>query len=319
MGGLIGFLKRLVKVPLEARFGRLDARYAHARRLKSIPPIREALATIQRRWPASASTPEDAPVFILSAGWRSGSTLLQRLVMSDKRVLLWGEPYARSDLVRVLSESLRIFTAEYPRTDWFIDQGFQTGSAELSDQWIANLYPPPPDLAAAHRAFFQRLYAEPVLARGYSRWGFKEVRLGIEQAVYLKWLYPGAKFLFLYRDPYKAYRSYRIWRDWYYRWPQEPIFTPRQFGELWRSLVSGYLEGSQEIGGMLVKYEDLVDRRLDLAAMSGFLGLALAEQALVQQVSGRGVTPDPVPGSELRKLRRAVDPLAERLGYAPES
>jgi hypothetical protein len=27
---------------------------------------------------------DEAPIFLLSAGWRSGSTLLQRLLMSDK-------------------------------------------------------------------------------------------------------------------------------------------------------------------------------------------------------------------------------------------
>lgn len=38
------------------------------------------------------------PVFILSAGWRSGSTLLHRMIMADEKVMIWGEPYAHSNI-----------------------------------------------------------------------------------------------------------------------------------------------------------------------------------------------------------------------------
>jgi ABC-type uncharacterized transport system YnjBCD ATPase subunit len=35
----------------------------------------------------------DAPIFLLATGWRAGSTLLQRMLVTDPRVILWGEPF----------------------------------------------------------------------------------------------------------------------------------------------------------------------------------------------------------------------------------
>ena len=312
---LLGFAKRLVKVPLEARLGRLDVRYRHRQDLHRIPSVQQAIAIVEERWPeVRANAPTDAPIFILAAGWRSGSTLLQRLVMSSGQTLIWGEPYANCDYPGLLARSLRIFTADYPTAEWFIGPGDRR-RAELSEEWIANLYPNMPDLIGAHRRFFLRLYAEPAVARGYVRWGLKEVRLTIADAGYLRLLFPHGRFLFLYRSPYTAWRSYRIWRSWYFRWPDQPIFTPREFGVLWRSLVQGYVDGAQSVGGMLVKYEDLAGGQRDLEALGRHLSLELNPGVLDSRVEGRGVDPDPVPDAELRILRRAVAPLAGLLGY----
>ncbi|MDH4132045.1 MAG: sulfotransferase, partial [Gemmatimonadota bacterium] len=242
MPGLKDLLRRLVKTPLEARVGRLDVRLEHQRHVASIPGIGQAIATMRARWPGlEGDAPADDPVFLLSAGWRSGSTLLQRLVMSDSRILMWGEPYANCDLLGHLASSLRIFRADYPTDDWFVERGLAGGREGLSEQWIANLYPEARDLIGAHRELFRTLYGEPARRHGYQRWGLKEVRYGIEHARYLRFLFPNARFLFLYRSPYDSWRSYRIWRNWYYRWPDQPIYTAGAFGALWRELVEGFL------------------------------------------------------------------------------
>lgn len=318
MAGVLNLLKRLIKVPLEARMGRLDVRLEHQRHVASIPSVGQAIATLRARWPElDQQASDDDPVFILSAGWRSGSTLLQRLVMSDPRILMWGEPYANSDYLGSLSHSLRIFRADYPVDEWFVEQGLGTERGELSEQWIANMYPEPKDLVASHRALLSRLYAEPARRYGYARWGLKEVRYGIEHARYLRFLYPRSKFLLLYRNPYHAWRSYRIWRNWYYRWPDQPIYTAQAFGALWRELVEGYLAGCEEVGGMLVKYEDLVARKVDLGALGGYAGVTIRPEVMEKKVEGRGVKPDPVPAAEVRRLRAEVGALAERFGYTP--
>ena len=42
---------------------------------------------------------EEQPVFIFSAGWRSGSTLLQRMIMEfNKNIIIWGEPFDHSNI-----------------------------------------------------------------------------------------------------------------------------------------------------------------------------------------------------------------------------
>ncbi len=318
MAGLLNALKRLVKVPLEARMGRLDVRLEHRKHVATIPSVGQAIATMRARWPElDQGAPVDDPVFILSAGWRSGSTLLQRLVMSDPKLLVWGEPYANCDYLGSLAASLRIFRADYPVPEWFVEQGMAQGRGELGDQWIANLYPEPKDLVTAHRAMLSTLYAEPARRYGYARWGLKEVRYGIEHARYLRFLYPKARFLLLYRNPYHSWRSYRIWRNWYYRWPDQPIYTAKAFGALWRDLVEGYLSGCEELGGMLVGYEDLAAGRVDMARLAGFVGLNIRPEVMEKRVEGRGVKPDPVPAAEIRLLRAEVGAAADRLGYTP--
>jgi hypothetical protein len=47
----------------------------------------------------------DQPVFVLSAGGRTGSTLVQRLFISTKQILVWGEHNGL--LVRGLGEVTR--------------------------------------------------------------------------------------------------------------------------------------------------------------------------------------------------------------------
>ncbi len=49
---------------------------------------------------------DESPIFIFSSGWRAGSTYLQRLVMSSGKVLIWGEPFDKSDLIQSLSTSM---------------------------------------------------------------------------------------------------------------------------------------------------------------------------------------------------------------------
>ncbi len=54
--------------------------------------IESGIRAIRRRWPEITNDCDEHPVFILSAGWRSGSTMLQRMLMRE--CFIWGEPLA---------------------------------------------------------------------------------------------------------------------------------------------------------------------------------------------------------------------------------
>lgn len=84
----------------DALRGPAQARAAHRQALLRQPGIRSGIEQLQQHCPAVIEADEPAPIFLLSAGWRSGSTLLQRLIMSDARVLIWGEPYDECGLVQ---------------------------------------------------------------------------------------------------------------------------------------------------------------------------------------------------------------------------
>lgn len=279
----------------------------------TIPTLEEAINIFNQRWPNVKSSCPSKPIFIFSAGWRSGSTFLQRLLMSSNDVIIWGEPYGHSALIDHLSKPLKAITIEYPENRWFIDQMIndQMSISNFADKWIANLYPEINYLIQSHIAFFINLFEIPANHRGIKRWGLKEVRLSIDHAFYLNWLFPNAKFIFLYRNPYDAYASYRGF-NWYNKWPDQPIFNAQNFGFHWKNLLEGYLENHQRLNGLVIKYEDLSDENFDLSKLETFLDIKLDQDIKNKIIYS---TKKEISILDFQILRDTVNPLASKLGY----
>lgn len=293
--------------------GPLYARRSHTLALKSNPGIMSGLAELQEMSPIDDL--DDEPVFLLSAGWRSGSTLLQRLVMSDSRVFIWGEPYDECGMIQMLAESVKAFRSGWPPEEYFYDG---RASTQLTEEWIANLFPSLADWKNAQRSLFNVMFSEPAKRSGAERWGIKEVRFTSEHCAYLRWLYPRAKFVFLYRNPMDAYRSYcRYGRSWYNTFPDTPIFTPTQFGNHWHRLMEGFLKDTKTLGALLLKYEDLVSESTALDELDRYLGIDVDRSLLRQKVGSSERSGKKVQVNALERwlLSRAVHPLAQRLGY----
>lgn len=302
--------------------GPAQARAAHRQALRGNPRIASGIeALLAAAQPQDPGTDDDAPIFLLSAGWRSGSTLMQRLFMSDKDVMIWGEPYDECGLIQSLAESVKAFRPGWPRPDYYYDG---TPISQLSGNWVANLFPSLDDLHNGHRALFETLFARPAKAAGATRWGIKEVRLGSEHCAYLRWLYPKARFVFLYRNPLDAYRSYCGYgRNWYDVYPDKPMFTPTLFGNHWRLLMEGFTRDADKLGAQLVRYEDLISGKVPLDEMAAYLGIRIDGSILKLKVrNSDNIKVDSQEGkgtkvSLLEKwlLKRAVSPIAERYGY----
>jgi hypothetical protein len=305
----------MLKLLIDAFKGPAQARAAHREALKQGPGIALGVRQLQALCPPPADPNEDAPIFLLSAGWRSGSTMLQRLLMSDPGVLIWGEPYDECGLVQALAGCTEAFRPGWPPKSYFYD-GRPTD--ELTGEWIANLFPALDDWRRGQRALFDTMFAQPARRAGARRWGIKEVRLTAEHALYLRWLYPNAKFLLLYRHPLEAYRSYcGFGRNWYDRFPDRPMFTPTAFGAHWRRLMQGFLDDAETLGAMLVKYEDLTAGTLPLDTIDGYLGIATDHSLLARKIRG---TPQAAEKGRLNGLERwlvaqQAGSLSRRLGY----
>jgi len=300
---------------ISALYGLPQARAAHRSALSARPDITSGVERLQSALPSAETADEEEPIFLLSAGWRSGSTLLQRLLMSDSRVLIWGEPYDECGVIQALANTTKPFRADWPPAEYYYDG---RPPSDLTSEWIANLFPALENVRSGHRALLDKMFAEPARRAGVPRWGIKEVRLGIEHGVYLRWLYPRARFVLLYRNPLDAYRSYaRYGRSWYDTFPDRPIFTPTAFGRHWRRLMQGFVTDAKRLDALLVRYEDLIGERPPLEEIEAHLGVKVNPLVLKHEVAGSDRSSRPAKVTRLEKwlLRRAVSPIAANLGY----
>src|SRR5579863_4284055 len=164
----------------------------------TVKHLAESIEALGGAVPGSADP--EAPIFLLSTGWRAGSTLLQRILVTDPRLLLWGEPLGEmviaSRITEIVNDSLS------PRNLAMWRSQANLSSSTLATSWIANLYPPGDDFRSALRSLFDRWLGEPARRKGFERWGLKEVRYGGAEATLLRWLYPNAKFVIISRHPY---------------------------------------------------------------------------------------------------------------------
>lgn len=300
---------------VSALVGPHKARASHKRGLSRPRTLAAGIEAAQSLCPGVASRSTDDPLFILSAGWRSGSTFLQRIVIASDRRLMWGEPFGRAALIDHVAAPLRAFNDEWPKAKVILDS---TPSDDLSGQWVANLYPPIQDFLDSQVALFDTMFAQPARRMHWPTWGIKEVRLSTDHAVYLRWLFPQAKFLFLCRNPFDAYRSYRPYRSWYWAWPEHPVLTPWRFGRVWAMLAGDFLDGHSAVDGLLVRYEDIAKgaARRD---MEEYLGHPVVEpNSLARVGSANSGRPAPMTLLERVILAAAVRPVAAKLGYGPD-
>jgi len=284
--------------------------------------IVKGLDAASARFGIEAEPVKDRPVFVLSAGWRSGSTALQRLLTSPQ-TRIWGEPYNLSGIIQALARQWAPFSSDWP------DERHVRAAGETEPvspaRWIANLYPEPVDLLEGQRQLLLRTFADPALRDGCSSWGLKEVRLGGGTAAFLKSLFQRAEFIFLVRNPYDAYRSYvqmmqsRGSLGWYLSWPQHRVATAVEFGQVWRQIAESFVSYEYRTSALIVRYEDLgspatldqiashVSVPVDRSTLSHSVGSSFSSDV----VSAKAV----LETSDVLALAGEVGVIAEGFGY----
>jgi len=295
----------------EVWHGTDEGRKAAKEALETASSLHGSISDLTSKHPserARPSPPEDSPLFVMAAGWRSGSTLLQRMIMAKRDTLIWGEPYDRSCIVQRMAETIRPFSPRWPAPGFFIENKPQVDE----NQWVANLYPPIHNWRDAHRRMLLALFYEPAAERGYKQWGIKEVRWDIAHAEYLQWLFPGARFILTYRNPFDAYRSYKPWRRWFQRWPEEPVLTPYAFGRMWDRMVSDFIDNHHHINGLLAPYEELEDKS---SHISEHIGGKFAKPSEIQKKKGRDGQNPPLTWTEKRIIAMTTHKARRKAGY----
>lgn len=236
--------------------------------------------------PFEAENEGDAPIFLLSTGWRAGSTLLQRILVTDPRLLLWGEPLGEMTIVSRMAEMISHSISSRNLKLWR-DQP-DLASPGLSTSWVANLYPPSEDFRSGLRSLFDQWLREPARQRGFTRWGFKEVRLGAMEASFLHWLYPKGKFVIISRHPYDSYRSLADagWGQVYYRYPDVSADSATQFARHWNRLAVSWSRLPAEFPAVHLKYEDLIGGKVDFRKLESWLGIEIRENVALSVAVG---------------------------------
>ena len=255
--------------------------------LPRVDQFTKSIAALHMGASLDAATGEgdtEAPIFLLSTGMRTGSTLLQRILVTDPRVLLWGEPLGDMDFVCRITEMLSHSICPWNLEQW---KNHNPASSSMATSWIADLYPPGEDFRSALRALFDRWLGEPAHALGFARWGLKEVRLGAAEAALLHWLYPQAKFVVLSRNPYDSYRSLAD-SKWlvYQRYPEMCIDSAAAFARVWNRLALSWSEPPAGFPWFHIKYEDLVDGKVDFRALESWLGIDIKEDVALSVAVG---------------------------------
>jgi len=252
-----------------------------------------------------------APLFVLAAGWRSGSTLIQRLLCSTGEALVWGEPYGRAGLIPALTRSAMVL-----REDWPAEASLapQTLPNDLSSRWIANLYPEAGALRDSFRAQLDTWLAAPARGRGFRRFGLKEVRLHAMDAHFLRWIYPDARFYFVVRNPWDAWKSAKG-GVWFARWPNEGVRDAVGFARHWKRLMESFVQWPDD-SGLLVRYEDVISPGFNTRQLSEHGRLAdLDPSVLDKRIRGINKPPSSLNAQEIEVIRQICEPLAGMLGY----
>ncbi|MDG3088644.1 sulfotransferase [Vibrio hannami] len=187
-------------------------------------------------------------VFIFSACWRTGSTLVQRFFNTSDDLLIWGEPNFLLPFGNAFDKSVGHFKSVAWQQEVVEKQGFQKA-------WSPVLNPKVETLLEGYRAFFNTTYGLELTKFGKSRWGFKEVRQNAYQhASMMKQLFPDSKIIFHYRNPYDVYESL-LGTDFHKNF-QGP-FQPMRF---WAKNMRDFLDSEkvEKLDALVISHEEFV-------------------------------------------------------------
>jgi len=256
---------------------------------------------------------ENEPIFIFAASWRTGSTLLQRVLNASENVFVYGEPGFISN-ARMLFERNEDYLQ---KVSW----NRENNKTDKQGQWIPIFNPPVENLYKAFQCYFTSLYnLSSIGIEENKKWGFKEVRdNAYEDSKFLKKIFPKAKFLFLIRNPFDMYISLK---------GQDAIFNnfkddkPLYPVEVWNRNVSFFLDHTKinEVGGLVIKYEDLVDNKTSQETLDNiveYLDIEYNEKMLseLSMKAGQTTVKNPLTKDEVEKIFEIIKENNKELNY----
>lgn len=236
-----------------------------------------------------------SPIFVFGTG-RCGSTHLQRLITLSTRCWIWGEhegflePLLASVSRYETSQKLKRFVFDRaPRDERQLIADMTAGSQMLS--WLNLLEKD--EFRAEVAALIDRMFRSR-LPEGWSDWGFKEIRYGLDNnspAILLD-LFSCARGIFAFRDPRTTAESMvRTWSPKLFDRPQnigKLTELYRSYTLRWRKVMQYFLDCDPGLSNRIAFVSiDKLERPTD--EVLGVLGLTPARPVpAVLPITNRG-------------------------------
>ena len=209
------------------------------------------------------------PLIISSPTIRSGTTLLQRLLCSSQKALIYGE-LCGQDLEFYLNlYAFKVQEYNYHRQRY--ERGLERVLTGEVDDWIPDLMP---DIDGYLSAISQAAFAGIIYCRdsavkaGRPVWGFKVPGWKPAMVRLIRKVIPGSRFIFIYRDVVDALKSAKA---------QQVIQSLQEVHEFCQAWVDGmeYIHDLDDDPALLVlRYEELVSEpESSLERLAAFSGL----------------------------------------------
>ena len=264
-------------------------------------------------------TNSTAPVFVFAAGWRSGSTLLQRMLTASREILVWGEAGGALECLadawiryeQMLGPGGTRFRHGFGGNGAQEFEAFVEAGQDGVNQWIACMNPPSNDIQTALGAALDRIYGQPARDLGYPRWGVKEVRSGIDTVKFIEQISPDAKFVLLVRNPFHCLESIKR-RSWVDGGAcDDPL---QQFARHWERLARQFRLSDFVIK---MKFEDLTSNADEVTRLARYLELENIPFQFPDRsrADWKPTLEEGLSRREKKRLRRIVEEEMHQWGY----
>ncbi len=263
------------------------------------------------------------PIFITAPTARNGVTLLQRLLNSTGRILVYGENRTLFDVLPALAINLVHMQQIRGSANVALRERIRGGDTEF---WSSEVNPPLEQLVVhAIESFFSlvKVYENSAKQDGFARWGMKNPMPQSKSVHQLCQLLPRAKVIVIFRDPFEAAASAKS---------RKFLNSSAEFmcfGSEWSAHLAE-IRNNPLPQIHLMRYESLLEGREEqLEQLEAFTGLrSMAVSVLDRKFNtflgtgetGRSPTqyiePTPLSRDELHALEQGLGAIAEQCGYS---
>ena len=267
---------------------------------------------------------EKPPIFVIGPTTRCGTSLLQRLLNSTGKAVIYGENFA---LLQTFPDIIRNYQREADAKRKVIAMARDLLVKEKEDFEASSLFPDFDNYLRALIGSFRllmRSYRDDATALGFERWGIKHQIRNQTSFAILPRLLPDARYVMIYRDLLPVARSAKA------RWPGD-VRGPQD----WRRFARNWADNirtMQRLSGdafLLFKYETFTaDPEPHLQRLERFVEIEGIDRAVMARrindqprfaPDGTAITdyrpPQELSAEETNLMLGECEPFYRELGY----